>query len=328
MKTRVVKPKGLLEIQEYERGVMLRFGKSKGVLEPGLHKAFPVIDEVRIVDMRPVEYETSLGILSQDKYPLSTTINLRYRVSDAELAVIKAPEGLEGQIDFLLKAEAGNKVCKSMTMNHVLANRDELGEDIKRFLNEHTGEWGIVIETTQVKELLPPSEVPDLQRELYELTMRNIIEPLRAEIAKRIKIISAEAEAEATTIGAQAEAKAYTMKAGAKLDAMERYFEIVGDASIKIAEKYGTKEARDVMFVLLGNMIGYDNPIGQKIKTKLLAEGIAEGAESAAREIQADPKFTYLTTAIQNIRGGILGITSFKDLGDLDRQLSKKIYNK
>jgi regulator of protease activity HflC (stomatin/prohibitin superfamily) len=272
---------------------------------------------VRIVDLRPVEFKSFLDVLSADKYPLKATISLRYRISNAEKAIVKAPEDLRGQIDWLLKSEAGKQVCKNMTMDQVLANRDELGKDIQRFLNEHSGDWGIDIETAQVQELHPPTEVPHLQRELYEMTMRNIIEPLRAEI-----------QAKTLTIGAEAEAKAYAMKAEAKLNAFDRYIEIVSEAAEKIAEKYGAKEARDIMFVLFGDGIGYDNPVGQKIRTKLTAEGVGEGATAVAKEIEADPKFTYLMTALQNIRGGILGITSFRDLKDLDKQLTDKLYRK
>jgi regulator of protease activity HflC (stomatin/prohibitin superfamily) len=289
-----------------------------GVVEPGIHPAIPVIDEIRIVDMRPQKYEASFDVLSQDNYPITMTVDIRYKVSNPEKAVINAPENFEKQADFLLKSEAGKTVCKNMKMDDVLKNRDDLGRSVKTFLDEHVSEWGINIETVQVKEVFPPSEVPVLQQELYETTMKNIIEPLKAEI-----------EAKLTVIGADADAKAYGLRAEAKLKAMEKYFGIVVDAAGKIVKEYGAKEGRDIMYILFGKDLGYEHPITQKIKAKMDAEGMGEGAASAAESISADPRYTYLMTALQNIRGfGFFDIKSFKDLADLDKQLNKKLYPK
>lgn len=318
IKTRSIKrAKGLIKINEWERGVMLRVGKSKGILEPGLHTAFPVIDEVLVVDVRPQEYETSFNVLTQDNYPMDTTVSLRYKVIDAEAAVVKAPENLEQQIDLLLKSEGRSEICKDMSMDYVLRNREALGSNIRGFLNGHVSEWGIDIETTKVTNLVPPEEVPRLQRELYEWSMRDIINPLRAEVEKKVM-----------TIQAEAEATAFRTKAAAKLDSMERYLGIVTEAAGKLTEQYGDK-ARDVMFILFGNTLGADNPITQKIKTVMQAEAVGEGAKAAADEIKADPKYTYLMTALQNMRGlGLVNLGDWKTLAELDKHLGDKLYPK
>lgn len=318
IKTRSVKsPKGLIKINEWERGVMLRLGKSKGVLDPGLHTAFPVIDEVLVVDVRPQEYELSFDVLTQDNYPMDTTVSLRYKVVNAEAVIAKAPGNLEEQIDLLLKSEGRSGVCKDMSMGYVLRNWEALGSNIQSFLNDHVSKWGIDVETAKVTNLVPPEEVPRLQRELYEWGMRDIINPLRAEVEKKVAVIQAEAEA-----------TAFKTKAAAKLDSMERYLAIVTEAAGKLTEQYGDK-ARDVMYILFGNTLGADNPITQKIKTVMQAEAVGEGAKAAADEIKADPKYTYLMTALQNMRGlGLVNVGDWQNLADLDKHLGDKLYPK
>ncbi len=307
MEVRIQKPSVAFTIKEFERGVKLRFGKSKGIIGPGLHLAIPRIDEVRIVDIRPRQYEASFDVLSQDNYPLATTVDIRYKISNAEDAVVKAPENFEGQIDFLLKSESGKEACKNMTMDSILKNRDELGRNVQAFLDEHVGEWGIDIETVQVKEVVPPSEVPELQTELYDASMKRIIEPVRA----------------------GTEAEVYRTKAGAKLEMMKQYLGIITDVAGELAKQYGAKEARDIMYILFGKTLGYEHPVTQKIRTKMGAEGMGEGAASAAESIGADPKYTYLMTTLQNMKGiGIFDIRSFDDLADLDKQLNQKLYPK
>ena len=316
MKRYTKSAKGLVKIAEWERGVMLRVGKSVGVLNPGLHVALPGIHEVVVVDVRPQEYEASFEVLTQDNYPMNVTVSMRYKVKDAEAAVVKGPANLEEQVNSMLKSEGKSQICRHMNMDSVLKNRNLLAQDIQSYLIQHLNAWGVEVERVMVTDLGFPEEVPKLQRTLYEWTMRNIIDPLRAEVEKKLTVAKAEAEA-----------TAFRAKTAANLDALERYLGIVTEAAGRLTEQYGDGKARDIMYILFGNALGADHPIAGKMRTVLQAEAAGEGSKAAAAEIEADPKYTYLMTALQNMKGlGLLNVGDWENLAELDRRLTDRLY--
>ena len=46
-------------VKQYERGVLLRFGRLRGVREPGLRFIIPFVDELRRVSLRPARCPSS-----------------------------------------------------------------------------------------------------------------------------------------------------------------------------------------------------------------------------------------------------------------------------
>lgn len=168
METRIIRPQiryaCLFTIKAYEKGVLLRFGKSKGELGDGLHIRFPFgIDEIRVLDTRPQEHSVSFSMLSNDRIKLEASVNIRYKVEKPEDVVVKALDyerGFDGYIDKLMEAKGCTEVCKNMSMQYAVENRDKVGDSIQDFLGEQVDGWGVGIEKVVVKELNLPPEIP------------------------------------------------------------------------------------------------------------------------------------------------------------------------
>lgn len=313
---RSVSPMGFFQVKEYERGVQLRFGESLGIVEPGLHTGLPVVDEIRIIDTRPVVFTTHLDALSTDDYPVKASLDVTYSVADAEKLVVHAPDDVEHHMGLHVKSEASRQLYGSWAMKDFVGRRDELARRLERFLDEQVSPWGLQVEAVRVTDVEMPKEIPDLQRELYQTTMDDIIAPLRAEV-----------EAKVAKIRASAEADTYRTKAAARVEAAEQYYEMLGGVASRLVDSFGPKEGRDVFYILLANeVLGSGHPVAGKIRTKMEAEGIAEGAAAAAEEVRTDPKFAYVMTSLQRVRPGLLGVVSFDGLAALDQKLSRSLF--
>lgn len=74
---------GFYTVREAERGVVLRFGKVHEVVEPGLRWKFPLIDDVKVVDIEQVRSIQSSGsMLTEDENLVNVEMDVQYRISD------------------------------------------------------------------------------------------------------------------------------------------------------------------------------------------------------------------------------------------------------
>lgn len=70
-------------IQDYERGVIFRFGKHSGEKEPGLRWSLPILNEVRKVDMRTRTMQIpSQELMTKDNVTIHVDAVAFYKVSD------------------------------------------------------------------------------------------------------------------------------------------------------------------------------------------------------------------------------------------------------
>src|SRR5437867_5566797 len=79
---RVVKPRLTVKVYEYEKAYVYRFGKIIKELGPGLHRALPIADEVRIVDMRTEPQDETFTVLTNDNFEVPVSIRFVYGVKD------------------------------------------------------------------------------------------------------------------------------------------------------------------------------------------------------------------------------------------------------
>jgi regulator of protease activity HflC (stomatin/prohibitin superfamily) len=304
---------GLINVNEFERGVRFRFGKLSGVIESGLHLAVPGISELRLVDMRPQIYETSIEVFGKDKYPIVLPLAMIYRVENAEKVIVKSPENFEKQVGILFNSKLGLQSYARKSLEEIFLSRDKLETEAYEIMKDFLMDWGFTIDAIKIKQPTTP-QVFQLGRELYETEMRQIIEPLKAEIERKVIIIKAEASAQA-----------YKTQFEPRLEAFNKYFEAITKAAGEIAEKYKT-DARDVMYILFSNNLGAEHPITKKIFTKMGMEGLAEGAKSAADIIGTGATMPYLVESLKGMGMNglyIMNVGDISQLAELDKQITK-----
>ncbi len=169
-------------VKQYERGVVLRFGKLIGVREPGLRFIIPFVDVMHRVSLRIVTLPIqSQGIITRDNVSVGVSAVAYYRVVDPAKSVI-AIENAFAAIEQIAQTTL-RKVVGRHTLDETLAETDALNLNIREILDVLTLDWGVEVTLVELKDILLP-----------ESMKRAMAKQAEAEREKRGKIIAAEGE--------------------------------------------------------------------------------------------------------------------------------------
>ncbi len=172
-------------VKQYERGVLFRLGRLRGVRQPGLRIIIPLIDVLHRVSLRVVTMPIqSQGIITRDNVSVDISAVAYFRVIDAVKSVV-AIENVKAAINQIAQTTL-RKVVGQHTLDETLAETDRINLDIRQILDVTTLEWGVEVTLVELKDI-----------QLPETMKRAMARQAEAEREKRAKIINAEGEAHA-----------------------------------------------------------------------------------------------------------------------------------
>ncbi|MGB5960915.1 MAG: slipin family protein [Coleofasciculaceae cyanobacterium] len=177
---------GLKVDREYERGVIFRLGRLKGLRGPGMYWVMPILEQKSQVDIRTktVNIEPQETITA-DGVTIKVNAVLYYRLLDPSKAINKV-ENYNFAVYQTALTTLRNVVGQNI-LDDVLQNRDKINLKVQEIVDEVTEPWGVVIERVEMKDV----EIPgSMQR-----AMAKEAEAIRE---KRARIIKASAEQEAS----------------------------------------------------------------------------------------------------------------------------------
>jgi regulator of protease activity HflC (stomatin/prohibitin superfamily) len=146
---------------QWERAVLLRFGKFRGLRKSGLFVITPVIDKVaQFVDQRiRVTDFSAETTLTADTVPVNVDAIAFWMVWDAEKAVLEV-EQFEAAVVMSAQTALRNAIGKN-DLAVLLSERDRLGQEIQTLLSEKTNGWGITIEAVEIRDIIIPKGLED-----------------------------------------------------------------------------------------------------------------------------------------------------------------------
>ena len=146
---------------EWERAVLLRFGKFRGLRKSGLFFVMPVIDKVaQFVDQRiRVTDFSAETTLTNDTVPVSVDAIALWMVWDASKAVLEVAR-FEQAVVLSAQTALRNAIGKN-DLGVLLSERDRLGQEIQKVLDEKTNPWGITIEAVEIRDIIIPTGLED-----------------------------------------------------------------------------------------------------------------------------------------------------------------------
>ncbi|HSW93013.1 MAG TPA: slipin family protein [Gammaproteobacteria bacterium] len=173
---------GLRIVQQYEKGVVFRFGKIISVREPGLNLVIPFIDWMRNVDLRIVTLPIPpQKIITKDNVSVDISAVAYFKIIDAVKSIV-AIQDVYSAIDQIAQTSLRNIVGK-FQLDEILSERATINSEITKILDTYSEVWGVVVNSVEIKDI----ELPDNMQ-------RAIAKQAEAEREKRAKIISAEGE--------------------------------------------------------------------------------------------------------------------------------------
>jgi regulator of protease activity HflC (stomatin/prohibitin superfamily) len=146
---------------QWERAVVLRFGKFRALRKPGVFVIIPVIDKVaRFVDQRIRVTDFSAEMtLTSDTVPVNVDAIAFWMVWDAQKAVLEV-EQYESAVILSAQTALRNAIGKNDLAN-LLSERDRLGHEIQKVLDEKTSAWGITTQAVEIRDIIIPRDLED-----------------------------------------------------------------------------------------------------------------------------------------------------------------------
>jgi regulator of protease activity HflC (stomatin/prohibitin superfamily) len=182
-------------VKQYERGVLLRFGRLAGTRKPGFNLIIPFVDRLSKVSLRITTVVVDpQEVISRDNVTLRVDAVVYFMVVDPIKAVINVEDYREATTQIALTTL--RSVLGQSNLDELLSHRDEINQRLRDIIDEQTEEpWGVKVTLVEVKDVLLPDTM-----------QRAMARQAEAEREKRAKVIHAEGEfqaAETLTSAAQ-----------------------------------------------------------------------------------------------------------------------------
>lgn len=173
---------GIKIINQYERGVVLTFGKFTGLRQPGFRIVIPIIQRLIRVDVRSTPIDvTKQEVITKDNVTAGIDAIVYFRVVDAPKAVLETTNYVYATSQF---AQAALRdVTGNFELDDLLSKREEISQKIKEIVDAETSKWGIDIENVKMQNIELPQDMK-----------RAMAKQAEAERDRRATIINADGE--------------------------------------------------------------------------------------------------------------------------------------
>lgn len=212
--------KSIVIVRQFERGIVMRFGKYHRLLQPGINFIFPFLDSVINVDVREkvINVEPQ-KVITQDNVTVEVDAVIYYKVVDPVKAEFEV-EDFDYAATTLAQTNLRN-IIGDKTLDETLVARDIINENLRDVLDEATNNWGVKITRVEVQKIDPPIEISEAMSMQMKAEREKRAMILKAEGVKQSQILEAEGKKEKQVLEAQGEAQAIALKAQAQAKAIE-----------------------------------------------------------------------------------------------------------
>jgi regulator of protease activity HflC (stomatin/prohibitin superfamily) len=143
---------------QWDRGVVLRLGQFRGIRGPGVFFIVPVLDRVRMIDTRILTHHIrEQEVITRDNVPVTIDSVLFYRVISPEDAVIKIQDYAFGVAQ--LAQSALRDVVGGMTLDELLAEREQIAHQVEQHVEIDSREWGLHVTGIRLQDIDMPEEL-------------------------------------------------------------------------------------------------------------------------------------------------------------------------
>ena len=152
---------GIKVAAQWEKAVVLRLGRFRGLRGPGLFLIVPVVDVVsswidhRVIVTRFIAEKT----LTKDTVPVDVDAVLFWLVWDAEKAALEV-EDYQAAIAWASQT-ALREVIGQMELADILVGRAMMDKDLQRIIDERTTPWGITVQSVEIRDVVIPQALED-----------------------------------------------------------------------------------------------------------------------------------------------------------------------
>lgn len=189
---------------QWEKAVVLRAGRFRGLYGPGIFFILPIIDTIsNWIDHRtqttPFNAEQTL---TKDTVPVDVDAVLFWMAWDAQKAALEIAD--YRQATFWAAQTALRDIIGETLLSDLLVGRRRLDESLQRIIDERTNPWGITVQSVEIRDVVIPDGLQDaMSRQAQaerERQARVILGEAEAQIAERFVEAGRKYEANPTAL--------------------------------------------------------------------------------------------------------------------------------
>lgn len=174
---------------QWEKVAVLRLGRYIGLRGPGWFHMIPVVDTLsRYVDQRVrVSSVTAESTLTRDTVPVNVDAIVFWLVWNAEKSILEVEDFVQAinmSAQTALRESIGRHELAQM-----ITERESLGRELQRILDEKTNPWGITVQSVEIRDVRIPQALEDaMSRQAQaerERQARNILGQAETEISEK-----------------------------------------------------------------------------------------------------------------------------------------------
>jgi regulator of protease activity HflC (stomatin/prohibitin superfamily) len=147
--------------QQWERAVVLRFGRFAGLRGPGLFWVVPFIDRVSSwIDQRIIT--TSFAAeqtLTSDTVPVNVDAVLFWMVHDAEKAALEVQD--YAQAVSWAAQTALRDIIGRTTLTDLLRGRERIEDELQQLIDQRSNPWGVTVSSVEMRDVVIPGALQD-----------------------------------------------------------------------------------------------------------------------------------------------------------------------
>ncbi len=188
-------------VRPYQRGIVERLGKYKDTNDPGLRLIFPLIETMRLVDMREQVVDVPpQEVITKDNVAVTVDAVVYYEPTDPKRLLYNIHNFIMA-VTKLAQTNLRN-VVGEMSLDDALTSRDTVNAALRDILDDATDKWGVRVVRVEIQKIDPP---PDVMNAMHE--------QMKAERTRRAVVTEAEGAREAAVTRAEGEKTAAILQA-------------------------------------------------------------------------------------------------------------------
>jgi regulator of protease activity HflC (stomatin/prohibitin superfamily) len=149
---------GLRVVNQYERGIVLTFGKYTSTRNPGLTWIFPGVQRMIKIDIRIATVDIpQQEAITKDNVPVGINAVVYFQVIRAEEAFLKVqdyPRAISQYAQAALRDVIGG-----VELDVLLTERDTTADEIKKIVDQATEGWGINVTAIKIQDIEIPADM-------------------------------------------------------------------------------------------------------------------------------------------------------------------------
>jgi regulator of protease activity HflC (stomatin/prohibitin superfamily) len=193
----------IVVVDQWEKVAVLRFGRYRGLRGPGLFMIVPIVDTLsRYVDQRVrVTTVSAESTLTRDTVPVNVDAIIFWLVWNAEKSILEVEDFKEAIT--LSSQTALRESIGRHQLAQMITERETLGRELQRILDEKTTPWGITVQSVEIRDVRIPQALENAMSQQAQ-----------AERERQARVILGEAEVQVSDQFAQA-SRVYAENPGA-----------------------------------------------------------------------------------------------------------------